>query len=116
MAKKFIVFKDEDFGYEVALGHVQYHIELVPSSKKREDVVGGGLWHHDSGTKTMFFWGVSTEFGQATKEQFDTAMKNGYIGIRLEDMNVIFSDLLDFEDVLKEHGYGEHKINQSKEG
>jgi hypothetical protein len=90
MAKKFII-NDGD----LIFGNVDFHENLIPKDMERSKTVGGGYWYKSS--KTIYFYGSSFDFGKATKEQFDAAIKSPSI----EKIKIIFSTEESLEKTLK---------------
>lgn len=93
MAKKFII-NDGD----LITGHVEFHEDLVCKGRDRKKTVGGGYWHYDILTKTMYFYGSSTDFGRVTKEQLRASFKSPSI----ENANIVYSEKEYLSDVMKE--------------
>ena len=68
MAKKWII---EDG--ELKLGNVDFHFQLASN---RQNVKGGGFWWYDEEKGKMFFYGISTDFGQVSQQDWDTCDKS----------------------------------------
>jgi len=85
--RKFIVNNNE-----LIMGDVEFHEGLIGSSRKREDTIGGGRWHWDEENNAVYFWGVSTDFGGVTKEQFEEAVKNSMTSPFMDESKFMFSD------------------------
>jgi len=81
MAQKFIINDGILF-----VGDVVLHKELC-KNRDANKTSGGGYWHIDRSTRTIYFYGSSFDFGQVTQEQFDAAIKSEFI----ERMNIVFT-------------------------
>ena len=93
MAHKFII-NDGD----LILGDVEFHEELVCKGRERNKTVGGGRWYFNKIANTIYFWGKSVDFGQASKEQFDDSFKQPSV----ERATIVFSNKENLLDVMKE--------------
>jgi len=100
--RKFII-NDED----LILGDVEFHEELICEGRERNKTVGGGRWHFDRSKNIIYFWGMSSDFGQATKKQFEESFKQPSV----EDATQVFSNKKDFLEVMKEY---EENCNKSE--
>ena len=79
------------------VGEVEFHEDLLHEAN-RYLTAGGGRWHIDEETNTIYFYGSSVDFGKVTKEQFENAYKRPNI----EAMNIIFSEKEYLCDVMDE--------------
>jgi hypothetical protein len=93
MAKKFIINDNK-----LIFGDVKLHCFLVPEGESRDNVIGGGFWHFDDNTNTIYFYGRSTAFGQVTKEEFENAIKL----TSLSKCKVVFSTALTLDGIVDE--------------
>lgn len=73
---------------ELRMGNVEFHYELARDHSKTQ---GGGLWEWDESKKIVYFWGVSSDFGQASVETFKESLPNSLIGPFLDDCKFMFS-------------------------
>lgn len=101
MARKFII----NNGEVVMGGGVEYHIELLGKSRKKELTTGGGRFEIDEKSygKVIFFYGTSDEFKSATREQFFKAWENSINPARFDDYEIFFSEKEYFSDALAEY-------------
>jgi len=79
------------------LGDVEFHEDLV-RGEDRGKVAGGGKWHTDHETNTIYFYGSSFDFGAVTREEFDAADKQP----SLMRFKIVFSEKEYLKDVLIE--------------
>ncbi len=54
------------------MGQVELHKDLA---KDHSETKGGGWWHADNENKKMYLYSNSHEFGAATKENIEAALK-----------------------------------------
>lgn len=59
---KFIIENDDELGYCLVIGRVNYHKQLANNTDK---VIGGGYWTKKE--DTFIFEGSSEDFGKATE-------------------------------------------------
>jgi hypothetical protein len=59
----------------VILGHVEFHKDLIPKNKGKDDctILGGGWWYFDKPNNTLYLYGSSTDFKHVTQKQIDAA-------------------------------------------
>ena len=69
---------------DLILGDVDFHHQLGADTAL---TTGGGEWHYDVETKTIYFYGESLKFGRVTKEQFNAASKTPSV----ERCNLVFN-------------------------
>ncbi len=96
MAKKWIINNGV-----LIIGRVKYHYELIQPTMERNKTIGGGYWEYYK--NKLYFYSTSQEFGSVAKDVFFSALEKtqlpDYIG--RSNINVIFSELDYFSDVLK---------------
>ncbi len=92
MSKKWVINDNR-----VCLGHVEYHREFFKDNSK---TTSGGFWHIDAENNCIYFYGISEEFGRATKEQFFKAEMRQDILRR--KMIIYFSNKYSLGEVLRE--------------
>lgn len=93
MARKFLINNGE-----LLMGSVGMHYELL-DNKKDNCVSGGGHFHIDYKTNTVYFYGKSIDFGKVTQAEFDAAIKPDMI----EDMKILFSHADNLADILPQN-------------
>jgi len=81
MAQKFVINDNI-----LILGEVEFHEDLV-KDRIKSNTIGGGYWIYHKDTNTYYFYGNSIEFGQVTKEEFNSAKKEP----NLQNATLIFS-------------------------
>jgi hypothetical protein len=92
MAKKFVILDGV-----LMLGDVEFHEDLVRGADKNK-VAGGGRWHTDHETHTIYFYGSSVDFGNVTREEFDKSDNQS----SLLRFRIVFSEKEYMKDVLIE--------------
>ena len=101
---KFIVILDEhDNLHDIVLAHTNLHANIVPRNKPK--VLGGGWWHlenHDTLQK-LYLYKLSVDFGQATKKQIISAMKEGLFGTVWSDAEIYYSTAMVMNDDTKKN-------------
>lgn len=69
MSQKYLIHKNK-----IKAGDVDYHKDLLPEDALKEEVSGGGWYHHDTEQKDgktiniITFYNLSTDFGPVEKE------------------------------------------------
>jgi len=75
---------------QLRMGRVVSHSDLADKEGK---VKGGGLWHYDKETHTLYLYHKSYDFGQVSKEDFQDI----WITPPVDDATIYFSTELNFE-------------------
>lgn len=88
----------------LVLGNVEFHIDLAKSHKL---TFGGGMWHYDNTSSTLYLYGESMDFGRATKQNVISAKKDCMVryGNRDEfvyanEINIAFSDKRELDEAM----------------
>ncbi len=99
MAQKWIINDGK-----IICGYVKYHKDLISSNMRYNKTSGGGSWSFDrqKDGNTCYFYGMSEEFGQCTKEEFESALVRSKFDSMPEGTKKVFSTRLHFEDVVEE--------------
>jgi len=89
MALKYIINDGK-----LIMGNCEYHAELHGKNLDKKKTIGGGRYYFKEELygKVVFFYGKSDEFGVVTKEQFEAALKNSYLGARMKNHEKIFTN------------------------
>lgn len=90
MAQKWVINNGN-----LVLGDVRYHNELCRDNTLTK---GGGFWYLVKEIKTIYLYGDSTQFGQATKKQLEQTN----IPSSLDQYTVVFSTQQSLAKVIKE--------------
>lgn len=98
MAQKFIINDNE-----IILGDVEFHKELIVDQQKHKQTIGGGRWFWDEDGKIVYFYSSSTDFGQVTKEQFESAFANSILSPCWDECKIVFSQKEWFADAKKDY-------------
>lgn len=98
--RKFIINDNE-----LIMGDVEFHKDLIGINRSSDKTIGGGLWHWDEEKNAVYFWGISTDFGGVTKDQFEGAVKNSLISPFMDESKFLFSDYPGSMDVNKMDTY-----------
>ena len=72
---KFIIYKFDNI-YELRLGFVYTHNDLLYKLDDWRDCCGGGLWDVDFNNKKIKLYGSSHEFGQPSLNELELSISN----------------------------------------
>ena len=67
MKPKWIIFEDE-FHITFRLANIEFHKDLLPKTYKK--VYGGGMFHYDKESDTLYLYHTSFDFGSVDPEVF----------------------------------------------
>lgn len=87
----------------LVLGIVEFHRDLAKNHKL---TFGGGMWHYDTTSYTLYLYGQSMDFGGATKQNVINAKKECMIRcsrdkiVYANEVNIAFSDKLDLDEAV----------------
>ncbi len=75
MALKFLVIENKEDKFELLLGSVEWHKDLIKDKEKPFTVYGGGLYRIDKHKNVLYLFGQSGDFGKVEIEWLLEAIK-----------------------------------------
>ena len=94
MAKKFIINNDL-----LVIGNVGYQFQLV---QQHATTRGGGWWHVDRETETLYLYDKSTDYGRCDFNELKKVVENGAMPMSYNKLRIVFSKHERLEDAMKD--------------
>lgn len=84
---------------QLRMGRVVNHSDLAIKNQfgGTPDVKGGGIWHYDKETNTLYLYSKSYQYGQVSVDDFEDI----WVRPSMENATIIFSTSMSFEDAKK---------------